>query len=387
MSRKKTYRYLCEGADLELADGEKNGVRYIKKKTFQNAADDGLEYRIVGRTALKAAQADEDEKDLLQADGAGFIVDAYRQRAVKGYIPVGEGRYAEYVGVWLPAILLPILLVLAAGIVLGVCLLRGEKSEAEAAAFVPKDTIEQPAEENTADEPDLTLSVELPNGECSVEGTVNEPESAEKILAAADPETKQAERESAVPYTGTVHMKAELQLDGGLHTLIDIDAQATDGILPDFTLDFTILDFELQPGVYYGTIVITYPDGSEIEMPLKIVIRQDNTGSMSIDYAPGVTVDLASDTITCSYAPDRNDTHDTVVEVVLINDGEEYVISRSDAVQPGQTLTGMALDTSMKSRLTPGVYDGYLRLYFSADTDKSNITDITTDLEIDITVQ
>ena len=79
-------------------DGEKNGLKYIKKKTFDKAVDDGkLTYNISGKTVLKKADPDNKEQRILRvSENETYALSNCKLTQLVGYIPVGDGVFVEY---------------------------------------------------------------------------------------------------------------------------------------------------------------------------------------------------------------------------------------------------------------------------------------------------
>ena len=142
---------------------------------------------------------------------------------------------------------------------------------------------------------------------------------------------------------------------------------------------------ELKPGRYLSWAIFTAPDGTETKLPILVIIRNDYGGSMTIGYSDKVLVDRATGDITMRYDHGQDASHDCILQLILDNGGREYLLAQSGALHPGQTLNKMTLDAAAASRLTTGVYHGRLRV--NLYNGESKLTDMNTDIEVEITVQ
>lgn len=79
-------------------DGEKNSVRYIKKKTFEQAVDDGeLINKTAGKTSLKqVSDKDNDKRYLVVSDDEQYVISKCPFSRLIGYIPVENDSFIEY---------------------------------------------------------------------------------------------------------------------------------------------------------------------------------------------------------------------------------------------------------------------------------------------------
>ena len=154
----------------------------------------------------------------------------------------------------------------------------------------------------------------------------------------------------------------------------------------EFNLDFKQLDNELIAGSYTGKELITYSDG-EIEIKdIDILIRQSNSGSVGIGYSFETNIDLTSKNIDMYYETDNNATHESVVQIILVKDDEEYLLGQSGKIKSGQILKNISLDDEISNRLKEGIYSGYMRIYFNGENENLNDTTIHADIEIEINV-
>ena len=183
-----------------------------------------------------------------------------------------------------------------------------------------------------------------------------------------------------------VGIKVYAPLDDTEHWLLERTIPVNgDGTLPEWQLDFTILDAELKAGRYIGTIHFTMADGTEEELPLLILVRNTFGGSMTVTYSNQVTVDRATGEISMKYTYGSDADHeDCVVQLILDNGGREYLISQSGKLHPGQSLSSMHLSDGAAEKLTAGVYHGRLRL--NVYKGENELTNLNTDIEVTITV-
>lgn len=184
----------------------------------------------------------------------------------------------------------------------------------------------------------------------------------------------------------TGKVKIILTVDGVDYEIFD-DAVTIndDGTLPALMLDFTKVHVELKAGRYLGWIIFTAPDGTETKLPILIVIRNTYGGSVTVGYSTQVMVDRTTGNITMMYSHGFDASHDCILQLILDNGGEEYLLSQSGTLHPGQMLTAMTLDPDITEQLTSGVYHGRLRVnLYNGETEQTNIN---TDIEVTITVQ
>lgn len=79
-----------------LLDGEKGGFKYIKKRTFDQAVEEGaLTYNVVGRTTLKQP-TQEDKKILVVSQDEKYALTQCQLTRIVGYIPLDNGTFVEY---------------------------------------------------------------------------------------------------------------------------------------------------------------------------------------------------------------------------------------------------------------------------------------------------
>lgn len=184
--------------------------------------------------------------------------------------------------------------------------------------------------------------------------------------------------------TGSV--KIILSIDGLDYEILEDNITILDGgKYPDLMIDFTKLNVELKPGRYPGWVIFTAPDGTETRLPILIVIFNAHGGSVTIEYSVQAKVDLATGNIDMMYKHGLDASHDCVLQLILDNSGNEYLISQSGRLHAGQILKSMTLNPDMASQLAVGVYHGRLRVNLYNDNDE--MTDLNTDIEVTITVK
>lgn len=370
----KIVTYSPEGLDEELLDKEKDGVKYLSKKAFDKAAEDGLEYRIVGKTRLK--EAGEDDEKVLTVGEKRYLLEDGRLTRLVGYIPVGDGGFVEYRKTLLPFLLIifALLGVLICGIVLAMQPKRSPVVQPDY-ELVEQDESQIPIEvvRNIH-----MMVITLPQGDITFDGAF-----FDFANEAARAESAQF---SEAPYSGTLHMKA--WRNAGSDTLIfDDTLQVNNGEVAKTQIDFTIQKAELIPGVYDGTVELTYADGSVLTEALTVVIRSRSSGSMGIGFAPEVSVNRTTGTVSCYYEVDYTGTHDTIVQLILDKNDEEFLLAESGIVTPGHSVTHMSLKDGVVDRVVRGEYSGRLRLNFYSPDGKTPETNLNTDIEVKIHIQ
>ena len=363
----RTWNYVMDAADAALTDCEKDGIKYIGKNTFRKAVSDGLEYSITGQTKLKESGGN---TNMLSANGKQYAVENCSHHMVRGYIPVGEKKYIEYVGISIPVMFLFLCAALAAVIAAVVFILLTKNRTTKVLApdweNVETEKAASVSEAEKVNDFDLVI-IDMPNGNVHYDSVIEE---------------------NGTTYTGSTHIKIEKTDGTETHLIADQDVEVADGTTEDFSLDFTMLDTELTAGYYDGTAEFIYPDGGSEQKTIEILIRQNNTGSVEFGYSDKVIVDKDSGKISFHYESDVDDTHETLVQLILLKDDEEYLLGQSGKISRGQTVTEMDLNQDMADRLAAGGYNGYLRIYFNMSDDEELTTDaIHTDIDVKITVE
>lgn len=382
----KRFDYVLAGDDINLVDKESKNIRYIKKKTFKDAADNGLEYSIVGRTTLK--EEDEkneksDKKGILFAGDKKYIVDSYKSRRIKGYIPVGGNRYLEYAGIWFP--LLWLIILGALGLLTAGLLMSGILDNNHDPIAPDWDQIQDEQTDDTEDKPSVV--VDLPDGKVHYDGRVRDDSSSGSSSKGSS--SGSSSNKGTSYYSGKAHITVtqKVEEDKPEHVVIDQDVNIDDGLVDDTWIDYPEIDYELKPGSHDGTVIIRKPGKEPEEEKVNIIIRQSSTGKMEFGFSDKVTVNKGSGAISMFYEPDKDATHDSVVQLILVKNGKEYLMAQSGRVKRGQTLDSMTLDRGMDDMITSGTYSGFLRLYFDADNMADKSAALNTDIEVKITVQ
>ena len=341
---------------------KKREVDCYSKKKMKDIFPDG-NYHVIGETLPRNK---EEEIDRITLADKEFIVseeDSHSSLFTRtaGYVNNGKGEYIillrrNFLLLW---ILLGILAVTAALIIL-----------------LPKDSgILPPDYELVENDPNAVT--ELDENEPEDHVTVHLPKGDVELDIHSDTGLKPGE-------TGTV--KIILTVDGVDYVILeDAITVLGDGTYPDLQIDFTKVHVELRPGRYLGWVIFTAPDGTVTKLPILIMIRNTYGGSVTVEYSMQATVDRATGNITMKYKHGLDASHDCVLQLILDNGGNEYLLSQSGALHPGQTLTAMTLDPDMASQLTSGVYHGRLRVNLYNGEKKT--TNMNTDIEVSITVK
>lgn len=225
----------------------------------------------------------------------------------------------------------------------------------------------------------LKADVILPEGSVRFEGSIYKPKDESKYLKDADYTGKL--------YTGQASIKVLLNDDAGSHVLLNSqDITVTDGVMADTFLDFSTLNFEVKPDFYDGVMEIKYQNGTELDIPMNIVVRSSLSGNVGISYSDKVNVNLDSSEIELQYSL-NNSPNNTYAELVIQSEDNEYVISRSGSVSNGQMLTKLILFEDMKSRLQKGTYSGVIRVYVITGENNDSTANIHTDIQVTISVE
>lgn len=370
----KILTYSPEGLKEKLLDNSKGELRFLSKSSFDEAVENGMTYRIAGKTMLK--EADKDEERVLCFHDQRYCLTAGRLTRCVGYIPVGDGQFVEY----RQSLLLLLILLLAAMALIGteVWIALPKASKAVLApdyALAEVDKNQEILEEDTFTH---TLAIEIPNGYVSFVNAMLDFENEE--LRASNAEfTEKA-------YSGPLHVKAYMTTEEAEYLVFDSDQVLNEGMLVDALLDFTILKTELISGLYNGRLILDYGGGQQIESPLVVAIHTRKGGTMDIGFSPIAEVVRSSSSVSMSYTSGTSATHDTIVQLILVKDETEYLLAESGVVKPGKSLSKMELKRWSADLLEDGVYSGYLRLNFFDEKDKQADPSMTTDIDIEIYV-
>lgn len=219
----------------------------------------------------------------------------------------------------------------------------------------------------------ITATITLPQGETKFDGSINS-------------DTAKSDNTDLSIFDGKAKITVNLYVEDSTHLLLQEFVKIEKGILPDIILDFTKLDFELKPGIYTGTILIEYSDGTSIEKPLDVIIRENSSGSIGVTYSDKVTVDLTTSQIDLKYCV-SDATEDTIVQLVLISNGKEYLLAQSNRIKYKEDLTSLTLLENMKTMLQPGTYYGVLRISFDQSSSTNRVAGLSTDIEVEINVK
>ena len=331
-------------------------VYYISKKTFRKNIENKCDYLIVGRTKLKEATSN-NRKHLL-TNNSCYQINKYKGYSIKGYVPVGESEYVELCGIYIP-------IVIIIGFIIGILI-----SLLSINLYASNKPIEPDFEKADKDE-----NVELVQYVQLDKLIVNMPEGTAKYEVYTNSES------NAISNIIVSYVK-----DDQSHNLINQDFEDSDKSEYEFDLDFTIIDSELIAGSYKGIELITYSDSTKETKEIEVLIRQSNSGSVGISYTFDVNVDLDSRSINTYYEASEDASHDAIVQIILLKDEEEYLLGQSGIINPGQKISYIELNEEMANRLSSGVYNGYMRIFFNSEIDDYDDSAIHADIEIEINV-
>ena len=232
--------------------------------------------------------------------------------------------------------------------------------------------------------PDYALIEDDPNAVTEVDE--NEPPDRVIIRLPKGSVDYEMTTDTGIPAGKTGHVRIFQTVEDGENLILDTDVTVNeDGTLPVLQLDFTILHAELKVGRYYGRAFFTNPDGHVKEIPVLILVRSTYGGAITVSYSDQILVDRATGGIDMRYTHGLDASHDCVLQLILDNADNEYLLAQSGALHPGQTLTSMTLAEDMAGQLVEGVYHGRIRV--NLYNGESRLTDMNTDIEVTITVQ
>ncbi len=372
---KKIYTYSADEIDESLPDRQTGGIRYLSKRSFRRAQEQGMECRIVGKTSLKEVKDEDGGKYrlLLFRDRKYKIEDSLFSRTV-GYIPLSGGMFLEYRRTVIPLIVFFLLAVIAGLYFLLSGALKPTPVLHPDFQLAQEDWNQLPVAEDGAFH---TLTITLPDGDISLR---------DSILTFENEALKAQDREYEEDlYSGMLRITAYMRKDGEAYLIFDDDVLVTEGKLPEIFLDFFLQKTELLSGVHDGTITLAYGGDKLVETNLKVVIRQRTGGTMEIDYDTKVNIYSASGSIAMHYAAVSTATHDTVLQLLLDKDGQEYLLAQSGVIKPGYGIERMKLlDTA--PAMSKGQYTGRLRLNFYAVGSNEALAGLKTDIEVKIYV-
>lgn len=372
----KSRVFIYNPADVPagLLDKSAGAVRYIAKRTFYRAVDDGLSCRIVGRTALKAAAGNYNKT--FTAGENHYLAEAKGPTYVAGFIPVGGDAVIEYRKSLIPFLL--IFLALLGALIAGI--VRSLQPKQSPVIQPDYDLVEVDEAQEALQETRNAhmMIITLPQGDITFDGTF------------FDYANEKARAESAEfkenPFTGSVHLKAWRNV--GFDTLVFDDVlHIAQGKADETFLDFAIQRAELTTGSYDGTLELTYGDGQVLTEALTVVIRNRNSGAMGIGFAPEVDVNRTTGSVTCYYEVDYTGTHDTILQLILDKNGEEFLLAESGVVTPGHSVTRLTLKDGVVDRVVKGVYSGRLRLNFYSPGGEVAETNLNTDINVQIRIR
>lgn len=145
-----------------------------------------------------------------------------------------------------------------------------------------------------------------------------------------------------------------------------------------------------------GPAVVLEPDYATIEVeenavPLAPAEGEEKPevvqggGSVTISFQDGVTYNTATKEITLFYQNPWSSTHDVVVQVILVNGENEYLLGQSGLLKAGYEVNRISGET-LSVQLNPGGYTGKLKLlFYDPETGERAIVD--TDIPTTITVE
>lgn len=108
-------------------------------------------------------------------------------------------------------------------------------------------------------------------------------------------------------------------------------------------------------------------------------------GSVSMIYTLEASIDLSTGEVNIYFKNPNASSHDVVVELYIVSEGEEYPVAESGLLEPGYQLTRMELGADAPM-LTQGLYDGLFRLrcYDPTSGERALVAPEITGLEITV---
>ena len=123
----------------------------------------------------------------------------------------------------------------------------------------------------------------------------------------------------------------------------------------------------------------TIPD-DDSEKP----VVSNGGGSVTISFMDNVTYSLSSGELSLYYQNPNASTHNVVVQVILENGEDEYLLAQSGILTPGHQVTALQADAGAP-QLSVGGYNGKLKLlFYDPETGERAIVD--TDIPCTVSV-
>lgn len=110
--------------------------------------------------------------------------------------------------------------------------------------------------------------------------------------------------------------------------------------------------------------------------------HSEGGGAVSIQLQDTVTVDLSEDIAYLSFTNPSRSTQDMMMQVVI----QEEIIAQSGRLRPGYHLPQVDLVDGVAMKLTAGVYDGVIRIYYYDPVENERAM-IDTEVPVTVTVQ
>jgi len=106
-------------------------------------------------------------------------------------------------------------------------------------------------------------------------------------------------------------------------------------------------------------------------------------GAVSLSYSNVVMIDSSSKQVKMYFKNPGKSRESIVLEIVIEQNGEEYVLAKSDLLPPGYALYKMNLDTDIE--LPVGGYKGIFRIsYYDEESGAKQIVNTKIDVSIEI---
>lgn len=137
-----------------------------------------------------------------------------------------------------------------------------------------------------------------------------------------------------------------------------------------------ILTPDFAPGIIDVNAIKEEDNGDKMNV-------SDGGGAVSLSYSNIVSVDSKTGNIKMYFKNPIKSRESVVLEIIVKQNGEEYIISKSELLPPGYALYNMKLDT--KAKMPVGGYNGIFRItYYNEETGVKQI--VNTEIEVSIEV-
>lgn len=133
---------------------------------------------------------------------------------------------------------------------------------------------------------------------------------------------------------------------------------------------------EFAPGTIDTNAIKEEDNGDKMD-------KTDGGGAVSLSYSNVVAVNTKTNDIKMYFKNPSKSRESIVLQIIVKQNDEEYVIAKSELLPPGYTLYNMKINTSKKIPI--GGYNGIFRItYYNEDTGEKQIVNTEIDVKIEV---